>query len=81
MNKMLLLLPLLALVALAGCESKAGTATLGGAAGAAVGAGVYEYRGEQKMDELEERLQRGEITKEEYDIRRDQIQQDYFLQR
>lgn len=76
-----MLLVLLALVTLAGCESKAGTATLGGAAGAGVAAGVYEYRGKEKMDKLEESFKRGDITKEEYEIRRDQINQDYFLQR
>ena len=81
MKRMLLLLPIFAMLPLVGCESKAGTATLGGAAGAAVGAGVYEYRGEQKMDELEKSYQRGEITQQEYEIRKKQIQDDYFLQK
>ena len=81
MKKTLLLLPFLALIPLTGCESKSGTAVLGGAAGAAAGAGAYEYKGEREMDRVEGLYQEGKIDRREYEIRKDQIQRDFMLQR
>jgi len=46
----------------------------GGAAVGAVGAGAaYEIQSKRQMDKLEEDLEKGNITQEEYEIRKDQI--------
>lgn len=65
------LLILLAVVILAGCSG----AFWGGAAGGALGAGAgYEYQANQAMKQIDEDLKNGKITRQEYDIRKDQIQ-------
>jgi hypothetical protein len=82
MKRLLLLILLLGFVpTLSGCESRTGTAVAGGTVGAAAGAGVYEYRGREEMNRVEEMYKAGEIDQREYEIRRDQIQRDFFLQR
>ena len=47
----------------------------GGTGAGILGTGAgYEIRAKQQMDELNEKYEEGEITKEEYEIRKDQIQ-------
>jgi hypothetical protein len=64
---------LLAALAVAGCDSKGGSALLGGVAGAAAGAGTYEYRLNQARSQVEEDFKAGRIDQRERDIRIDQI--------
>lgn len=65
---------------LGACESRGGTALLGGAAGAAAGAGGYEYHLNRQKERVESDLAAGRITQSEYDIRMDQIRRDSFIQ-
>jgi hypothetical protein len=81
MKKALLLIPLVAMLPLSGCETRGGSAAAGGVAGAAVGAGVYEYRGREEMNRVEKMFQEGQIDQREFEIRKDQIQRDFLLQR
>ena len=47
---------------------------LGGAAAGAVGTGAaYEISAKRQMDRLEEDYKAGRITKQEYEVRKDQI--------
>ncbi|MCK9274097.1 MAG: hypothetical protein M0P57_03305 [Syntrophales bacterium] len=61
-------------LALAGCESRAGSAGLGALGGAAAGAGGYEWKINQELNRIEEARERGAMSQEEYNIRKDQIQ-------
>lgn len=55
---------------LAGCSSS----FWGGTATGAVGAGAgYEYKAKAEMDRIEKDYKEGQITKEEYEARKDQI--------
>jgi hypothetical protein len=66
-----LFVAMLMLVSLVGCNRS----TLGGAAVGAVGAGAaYEYQSKRQMDQLEEDYEQGRIDKEEYEIRKRQIE-------
>ena len=71
---------LLTVLALGGCDSRGGSALLGGAAGAAVGAGGYEYHLNQQKTRVEEDRKNNRITQDEYRIRMDQIARDSFIQ-
>jgi hypothetical protein len=52
-----------------------GCAFLGGAAAGAAGTGAaYEYRSKQQLDRLEADYKAGNISKEEYEARKSQIQ-------
>ena len=74
MRKTLLaMLLVLSVPVLSGCESSAGSAILGGAAGAAAGAGGYELHLNRQKNRVEEDFQAGSIDQREYDIRMDQI--------
>lgn len=66
-------------VAVGGCESRGGSALLGGAAGAAAGAGTYEYRLNEEKKRVEEAHAQGKMDKREYDIRMDQIRRDSLV--
>lgn len=68
------------LLALGGCESSAGSAALGGVAGAAAGAGGYEFHLNRQKNRVEQDLKDGKIDKREHDIRIDQIKRDSFIQ-
>jgi major membrane immunogen (membrane-anchored lipoprotein) len=68
------------LLALGGCESSAGSAALGGVAGAAAGAGGYEFHLNRQKSRVEQDLKDGKIDKREHDIRIDQIKRDSFIQ-
>lgn len=70
----------LAMAAVAGCDSPGGSALLGGVGGAAAGAGGYEYHLNRQKDRIEQDRQSGKITQEEYRIRLDQIQRDSLIQ-
>ena len=62
-------LSVLALAAV-GCSSKAGNVAVGaGAAGAA-----YEYSNKRSVDQLEQDVKEGKISREEYDRRRKDIE-------
>jgi len=69
----------LALVALAGCEGKGGSAILGGVAGAAAGGGGYELHLKKQRDRVEADYKEGRIDEREYDIRIDQLNRDSLL--
>jgi hypothetical protein len=74
--------PILVLIAglgLAGCESNAGSAILGGVAGAAAGGGGYEFHLKKQRDRVEADFRDGKIDRDEYDIRIDQIDRDSLL--
>jgi hypothetical protein len=81
MKRAILLVTLAAMLPLSGCQTRGGSAAAGGVAGAAVGAGVYEYRGREEMNRVEQLLREGKIDQREYEIRKDQIQRDFLLQR
>jgi len=52
----------------------------GGAGSGAVGAGAgYEINLERQMQRIEDDLESGKITREEYEIRRDQIRRDSLI--
>ncbi len=63
----------LAMVGVTGCST--GNA-LSGAAGAAVGAGSYEYHLKRMKDRVQEDFDAKKIDRREYDIRMDQIDRD-----
>jgi len=67
----------LAMIALAGCD---GRTALGGAAGAAAGAGGYEVHLNRQKQRVEREFREGEIDEREYEIRLDQIRRDSLLQ-
>ncbi len=57
-------------LAAVGCSSKAGNVAVGaGAAGAA-----YEYSNKRSVDQLEQDVKEGKISREEYDRRRKDIE-------
>ncbi len=76
MRKLRSVLLLLFGLTLIGCSgafwSGAGTGALGGAAG-------YEISAHRQMNQLEDDLNSGKITRQEYDIRKDQIQKGSLL--
>ena len=69
----------LAVVALAGCDSRGGSAILGGVAGAAAGGGGYELHLKRQRDRVEADYERGDIDQREYEIRIDQLNRDSLL--
>ncbi len=71
---------LLSALALGACESRGGSALLGGAAGAAVGAGGLEYNIYRQKQRVEQDRKDGRIGQEEYRIRMDQIARDSVVQ-
>lgn len=64
---------------LAGCGSRGGSAALGGVAGATAGAGGYEYHLGQERDRVRDAYDAHRITREEYEVRMDQIDRDSAL--
>lgn len=81
MKKLLLLGGLLLVSVASGCETRGGSATGGAVGGAAVGAGAYEFSAHRQMQRIEDDYRAGRINKQEYDIRKDQIQRGSVLQR
>ena len=81
MKKMVVVLACVSLFGLAGCSSKWGSAGLGAVGGAAAGAGSYEYHLKKEMERVEQDYKDGKIDKREYEIRKDQITRDSFLQK
>lgn len=71
---------LIAVLTLTACESRGGSALLGGAAGAAAGAGGYEYHLNQQKEKVEDDYKAGRIDQREYEIRLDQIRRDSLVQ-
>ena len=70
------LLVALFVITLAGCSG----AFWGGAGAGALGAGAgYEIQAERQMKLLDEDLKSGKITKQEYDIRKNQIERGSLL--
>lgn len=67
-------------LAVSGCESRGGSALLGGVGGAAAGAGGYEFHLNRQKERVEEAYKSGEIDEEEYEIRMDQIRRDSLVQ-
>jgi len=66
----------LLVITLAGCSSS----FWGGAGAGVLGTGAgYEIQAQRQLDQLNADLKRGKITREEYDIRRDQIEKGSLL--
>jgi hypothetical protein len=80
MSKATVAAALAVLIAVGGCESRGGSAVLGGVAGAAVGAGGYEYHLNRQKNLVEQDFKDGKIDRREYDIRLDQIKRDSLIQ-
>jgi hypothetical protein len=80
MKKVLVFVLFAALVLTAGC-SNLGSAGLGAVGGAAAGAGGYEYHLKRQKDRVEQDFRDGKIDQTEYEIRKDQIKRDSFLQK
>ena len=78
--KILILTLMLLSVAISGCESKWGTALLGGAGGAAAAGGGYEYKAKKELDRIQQARDNGEMTEQEYLIRKDQIERMVILE-
>ncbi|RMH35231.1 MAG: hypothetical protein D6690_09475 [Nitrospirae bacterium] len=76
------LLQILALVlvvtpGLVSCSGK----FVGGTAVGVLGAGAgYEYKAKKEMDRIQEELEAGRMSKEEYEIRKDQIERMSVIQ-
>lgn len=70
---------LVATLPLQGCESRGGSALLGGVGGAAAGAGGYEYHLNRQKERVEADRKSGKITQNEYEIRMDQIRRDSLV--
>ncbi|RMH34393.1 MAG: hypothetical protein D6690_10655 [Nitrospirae bacterium] len=71
------LLLCLAGLGLTGCSGK----FLGGTAVGVVGAGAgYEYKAKKEMDRIKEEFEAGRMSKEEYEIRKDQIERMSIIQ-
>ena len=66
---------LASMLLITGCE-----ALVGGAVGAGATGGGYEYHLDRQKNKVQEDFDEGRITKEEYEIRMDQIQRDSFIQ-
>ncbi|MPY71121.1 MAG: hypothetical protein GEU92_13655 [Alphaproteobacteria bacterium] len=69
-----------AMAGVAGCDSRGGSALLGGVGGAAAGAGGYEYHLNRQKARVEQARKNGEIDEREYQIRMDQIRRDSLVQ-
>lgn len=82
MSKKILAVPavLAVALALAACDSRGGSALLGGVGGAAAGAGGYEYHLNQQKARVEQDRAAGRISAEEARIRLDQISRDSLIQ-
>jgi hypothetical protein len=70
-GSMLLLISILTF----GCSSNLGSAGLGAVGGAAAGAAGYEYNAHRQMQQLEEAYRSGRIDRQEYEARKNQIEQ------
>jgi len=81
MKKSLLLGALLLVALTSGCSSRGGSAAGGALGGAAVGAGAYEFSAHRQMQQLEDDYRAGKINKQEYEIRKNQIQKGSILQK
>lgn len=65
------------MIAATGCDRR----VVGGAAVGTVGAGAaYEYQGKRAMDSLEQEYRAGQISQEEYERRKREIESRYLLQ-
>ncbi len=64
-----------------GCSNPWGAAGLGAAGGAAAGVSSYEINAKKEMDRIKDDYDDGKITKEEYEIRKDQIERMAIFQR
>lgn len=74
MKRAFIILLLILSLAFAGCGSGWGSAGLGAAGGAAAGAGGYEWKIDQEMKRIEQARESGQMSQEEYQIRKDQIE-------
>lgn len=78
MKKLFLFGALVVLASISGCSSP-GSAAGGALGGAAVGVGAYEYSAHRQMQQLEDDYKAGKIDKQEYDIRKSQIEKGSIL--
>ncbi len=73
MRKSIAVVLMAGLIAVSGCSTGN---VLSGAAGAAAGAGTYEYHLKRMRDQVQADFDAKKIDKREYDIRMDQIDRD-----
>lgn len=81
MKRWLLVLACVGFFALSACGGRWGSAGLGAIGGAAAGAGSYEYHLKKETERVEKDYKAGTIDQREYEIRKDQIKRDSFLQK
>ena len=81
MKKSLLLGSMLLVALMSGCETRGGSAAGGALGGAALGAGAYEFSAHRQMQDLEADYKAGRINKQEYDIRKNQIEKGSIFQK
>ncbi|MFZ7111848.1 MAG: hypothetical protein ACOWYE_09210 [Desulfatiglandales bacterium] len=81
MKRWLAILVCVGFLALSGCGSNWGSAGLGAIGGAAAGAGGYEYHLKKQTERVEQDYKAGRIDQREYEIRKDQIKRDSFMQK
>jgi len=79
MAQLLIAIVLLSSVLLFGCSSNLGSAGLGAVGGAAAGAAGYEYNAHRQMEQLEADYKAGRIDREEYEVRKKQIQKSSII--
>lgn len=79
MKKLLLVGVLFLVASISGCSSRGGSAAGGALGGAAVGVGAYEYSSHRQMQDLEADYKAGRINKQEYDVRKSQIERGSIL--
>lgn len=58
-----------------------GSGLLGGVLGAGAAGGGYEYNLKRQKDRVEQDFKDGKIDQKEYEVRKDQIARDSFLQK
>lgn len=81
MKKLCVICALLLVAMTCGCSSRGGSAAGGALGGAAVGAGAYEYNAHRQMQQLDQDYKAGRINKQEYEIRKNQIEKGSLFQR
>ena len=74
MKNLMIMLVLLSSISLVGCSSKGGNFLVGTAGGGLGAAAGYEYNARQELDRIKSELNKGNMTQEEHDIRKDQIE-------
>ncbi|ACH37556.1 lipoprotein, putative [Citrifermentans bemidjiense Bem] len=81
MEKTYVIGALLLVAVTCGCSSRGGSAAGGALGGAAIGAGAYEYNAYRQMQQLDQDYKTGKMNKQEYEIRKNQIEKGSLFQK